>query len=451
MLLVVDVGAPRPTLVVVAARIDRRHFLARTSLVAAAPLVRPAWGVRGFPSRRLALASIGVGGKGWSDLHDCSREQADVVAICDVDAEHLAKAQADYPLAIPFSDWRALLDRHDIEAVTISTPDHMHAPIAMRAIESGRHVFCQKPLTHSVHEARALALAASRARVVTQMGNQHRSGVQFKRVREAVRSGAIGAVRVAHVWTDRPIWPQGIARPKSDGAPPPTLDWDAWLGVAPERAWAPGYHPFAWRGFWDFGTGALGDMGCHSIDPVFWSLDLGAPEWIEAESEGGNDESAPTASIVRYSFPASGTQPPLRLCWYDGGKLPEREELGILGARELPKNGVVFLGEQGSLFVSFDAGPVLFTTDGFFDVDLPDIVADDHAMQWTRACLGEGRTVSPFSEAGALTELVLLGNVALRVGRRIEWDPFLLRASNAPEADRYLRRSYREGWQVTGL
>ncbi len=435
----------------VAARIDRRRFLASTSLLASAPLVRPAWGTRGFPSQRLALGSIGVGGKGWSDLHETSKERADVVAICDVDAANLAKAQADFPNAQAFADWRALLDRRDVEAVTISTPDHMHAPIAMRAIESGRHVYCQKPLTHSVHEARALAGAAARARVVTQMGNQHRSGAPFKRARETVRSGRIGVVRAAHVWTDRPIWPQAIARPVSAEQPPATLDWNLWLGVAPERPWAPGYHPFAWRGFWDFGTGALGDMGCHLIDPVLWTLDVGAPEWIEAESRGGNEESAPSASIVRYSFPASGAQPALRLTWYDGGNLPAREELGMLGTRELPKNGVVFVGDQGRVYVSFDGGPVLFTPESFFDVDLPDIGADDHYLQWTHACLGEGRTVSPFSEAAPLTELVLLGNVALRVGRRVEWDPFLMRASNAPEADRFLHRGYRQGWESEGL
>jgi len=407
------------------------------------------------PAERLNIAAVGVGGKGESDIAATSAGQ-NVVALCDIDATRLGRAGEKYAGAKTYRDWRRMLEQKDIDAVTISTPDHMHAAIAMAAMDLGKHVYVQKPLTWSVFEARQLTRMAKRKGVVTQMGNQHRSNRHMKGARHLVHTGAIGAVREAHVWTDRPIWPQGMARPAGEDPVPAAIAWDLWLGVAPQRPYRNGvYAPFKWRGFWDFGTGALGDMGCHLMDPVIHALDLPAPASVRAEGPEPHADTAPLWSIVTYEFPevrtSRGVQPPLTLKWYDGKKLPPAQTLGFPEGRACPTNGALFVGEKGRLFVNHDTGPWLLTDDTFADVLVTAVEADDHYQQWTNACKGEGRCVSDFASAGPLTETVLLGNVAYRVGRPIVWDAAALTCPGTPEADPLLRRPERKGWEVAWL
>lgn len=419
-------------------------------------------GVYAFPStklhaanasEKLNIACIGVGGKGWSDMHETSVGQ-NVVAICDVDEGTLAKAGEAFPGAKRYSDWRKLLEQKDIDAVTVSTPDHTHAPATMSALSLGKHVYCQKPLCHSVFEARRLTEAAAAQRVVTQMGIQHHSTPRFKTASKLIRSGIIGKVREAHVWTDRPgtYWTQGFDRPASTDPVPAGVHWDLWLGVAPERPFvANTYHPFRWRAFWDFGTGALGDMGCHGMDPVVHAVELSAPRKVAVETSGTNGETGPLWTILRYDFPGTRhTTDSFQMVWYDGGKRPTADLFGGGDYHEW-LNGVLFIGDQGSLVVDYEKLPVLLPTGKFADFKIEPEPADNHYLQWTEACKGNGQTSTPFSYSGPLTETVLLGNVALRTGTTIEWDAKNLQAIGCPEADPFLRRDYRKGWSVKGL
>ncbi len=275
------------------------------------------------PNERLNIGLIGVAGRGASNLKNVSGEN--IVALCDIDDNRLAPAALQFPAAKTYNDFRKLLEQKGIDAVVVSTPDHTHAVAAAMALRLGKHVYCEKPLTHSIHEARTLARLAAEAKVATQMGNAGHSSENTRRVVELVRAGAIGPVHEVHAWTNRPIWPQGIDRPTEIPPIPAHVHWDLWLGPAPERPYDPAYHPFKWRGWWDFGTGALGDMGCHVFDPPYWALDLRYPSRVTAEGPPRNAETAPPWSIVRYEFPARGGQPPVALTWYDGGKLPPAE------------------------------------------------------------------------------------------------------------------------------
>jgi predicted dehydrogenase len=307
-------------------------------------------------------------------------------------------------------------------------------------------------LTHSVFEARQLRLMAARTGVVTQMGNQHRSGQNLKGARYLLRKGELGAIREAHAWSDRPIWPQGMDRPTNVSEPPPHLDWDLWLGVAPQRPFVEGaYHAFNWRGFWDFGTGALGDMGCHLMDPILHGLDLPAPATIVADGPPPHPDTAPKWSQVTWEFPASPTRPALKLTWYDGKKLPPPELYPLPKGRKLPANGALFVGEQATMFVNQDTGPWIIAPDHFADLVVTDVEAENHYQQWTKACKGEGKTISGFDTAGPLTETVLLGNVAYRLGKRIRWNSENLTVRGVPGAAELLRRPYRKGWEVAWL
>jgi len=403
------------------------------------------------PSERLHIAGVGVGGKGESDIALTAKDQR-VVALCDIDSVRLDRAGEKYPGAKKHRDWRRMLEQDDIDAVTISTPDHMHAAIAMAAMDLGKHVYVQKPLTWSIFEARQLLKMARKSGVVTQMGNQHRSNRHMKGARHLLQRGAIGAVREAHVWTDRPIWPQGMDRPAGSDPVPDSIAWDLWLGVAAERPYVKGvYAPFKWRGFWDFGTGALGDMGCHLMDPVGFALDLPAPTRVWADGPAPHVDTAPLWSIVTYEFPQKGAQPPLTLKWYDGKKLPPEATLGFPAGRKAPGNGALFVGETGKLFVNHNSGPWVIRDDSFADVQVTAVAADDHYQQWTNACKGEGACVSAFETAVPLTETVLLGNVAYRVGKPIRWDSATLSCPGAPEAEPFLRREERKGWEVAWL
>src|SRR6266436_2104428 len=336
------------------AQFTRRQFLRGATLSTAGFMIVPSavLGLRGAapPSGKLNIAGIGFGGQGAHDL--AQMESENIIALCDVDKLQAGRIFTKYSKAKQFTDYRKMLDQmKEIDAVVVATPDHHHAFAAMEAIKRGKHVYCEKPLTHSVWEARQLSRAAQEAKVATQMGNQGQASEQTRRLCEYVWAGAIGKVREAHIWTDRPsqgllneYWPQGVARPKETPPAPATLDWDLWIGPAPMRPYHPAYLPFKWRGWWDFGTGALGDMGCHIIDAAFWALNLRSPSTIEATSTRVNEETYPLASMVTYHFPARGEMPPLKLVWYDGGLRPPRPE-ELEDGRILPTTGMMLVGK----------------------------------------------------------------------------------------------------------
>ncbi len=324
----------------------------------------------------------------------------------------------------------------------------------MSAMQLGKHVYCQKPLCHSVHKARQLTLAAAKAGVVTQMGIQHHSSPKFKTAVKLIQSGIIGKVSEAHTWTDRPgtYWTQAFPRPVGRDPVPAHVHWDLWLGVAPARAYLNDtYHPFKWRAFWDFGTGALGDMGCHGMDPVVSAVQLGSPTQIRAETSELFDDTAPAWSVIHYDFPGTPhTTERFQMIWYDGGKRPSAELFG--GHKSATwLNGILFIGEKGKLVVDYENLPVLLPEAQFVDVQIEGEPADNHYLQWTEACKGNGQTATPFSYSGPMTETVLLGNVAVRVGHPIHWDSQKLQAVGSPVANELLRRTYRASWEVAGL
>ena len=443
---------------------------------AAAP-TRPAVRSRYGPVR---VAFVGVGGKGGTNLHNVASLGARVVALCDVDQTFLARRAEFHPDARQFADFRRMLaDMHDgIDAVVVSTPDHTHAVVALEAVRRGKHVYCEKPLTHDIYEARVLADAARAHRVASQMGNQGHADDALRQQVDWVRAGAVGDVREVHAWTDRPIWPQGVERPTQELPQPPVeIDWDLWLGPAPRRPWAlgpettepgklePTYHPFNWRGWWDFGTGALGDMACHLMDSAFWALNLTGPCTVEAVQQGLTRQTGPKWSVTTWNFPArpgvrrgtAGELPPVKVVWYDGGKQPPKP--GDVTAEEWEINrgaGVMFVGDHGTMFAPYTRPPTLSAKaatrfeppsqrPAYFLPKSP-----GHYEEWLDACLGGLAPASSFDYGGPLTETVLLGNLALRVGRKIEWDPVTMKAGNAPEADPFIRRAYRPGWTLTG-
>lgn len=394
------------------------------------------------------LAAIGCGGKGASDLSETSVNN-NVVALCDVDENRLKGAAGKFPQARTFTDWRKLLERKDIDGVTVSTPDHMHAPVSLAAMQLGKHVYTQKPLTNTVKESRRMTEAASRHKVVTQMGTQHHSTARIKNAVELVQSGVIGKVSEVHAWTDRPghFWKQGLKRPDRKDPVPAGLHWNNWLGVAPARPFVSGlYHPFHWRGWWDFGTGALGDMGCHLLDPVFSALELKAPTKVSAKGPQPDPESGPLWCEVAYTFPATRfTAGSCNVIWYEAGRQPRREIMKAPKDWPGSKNGVLFVGEKGNVFVGFPEPPQLFPVADFAQQKMPGNQDDNHYQQWTEAIKGNGKTSCPFSYAGPMTEAVLLGNVAFRSGVTLKWNPVSMTTGHAA-ADKLLDREYRQGW-----
>jgi len=411
------------------------------------------------PGEKLNIAGIGVGGRGAGVL--AGVESQNIIALCDVDAKHAAETFKRYPNAKRYRDFRRMLDKEhkNIDAVTVATPDHVHAAASMTAIRMGKHVYCEKPLTHSVYEARKLTEAAREAKVATQFGTQGQASEGNRLISEYIWDGAIGPVREVHVWTDRPLkgwqgfyWPQGVGRPEQKPPVPETLEWDLWLGPAPYRPYNPAYLPFVWRGWWDFGTGALGDMGCHSFDPIFRALKLGHPTSVEATSTLVNRETFPVASIVHYEFPARGDMPPVDLTWYDGGLKPRRpEELGP--GRELRPEGILFVGDKGKLL-----NERLIPESRMKDYGKPPQLlprSPGHFEEWINACKGGQPAGANFDWAGPLTEVVLLGNVALRpelkqnlMQTKLYWDAQNMQFTNVPQANEFLRRNYREGWTL---
>jgi predicted dehydrogenase len=401
-------------------------------------------------NERLNVAAIGVGGKGASDIADASAAGCNIVALCDVDEERAGRLFAGFPAAGRYKDFRVMLEkRRDIDAVIVSTPDHTHAVAAIMAMKLGKHVYCQKPLAHSIHEARTMAQVAAETGVATQMGNQAHAGDPMRRTVEAIRAGIIGKVREAHIWSDRPIWPQGMARPVGSPAVPATLDWDLWLGPAPARPYHPAYAPFNWRGWWDFGTGALGDMGCHVMDMAYWALELGHPTSVEAISEGATRESLPHSSVITYEFPARGEQPPVKLVWYDGGNLPPE---GLLDGEDPGINGTIFVGDKGTMLCNRSSKKWVVKPTSIMDTfqappkTFPRVENED--VEWVAACKGGPPALSNFSLSGPFTEVVLLGNLAIRADKKILWDSGQMKATHAPELDQFIRREYRKGWTL---
>ena len=444
--------------------ISRRRFLAATGAVTTF-MALPA-GVLGragatSPNSKLNIAGIGVGGQGGRDVDEVSAEN--IVALCDVDSMHAAPMFQKYPKAKRYQDFREMLDQEkSIDAVVVGTPDHLHAIVSMTAIKHGKHVYCEKPLTRTVFEARALAKAAQDAKVVTQMGNQGMAFEGNRLINEWLWDGAIGPVREAHVWSDRPThkgkmplwWPQGIERPKDTPPIPDTLDWDLWLGPAPFRPYHPAYVPFRWRGWWDFGTGGLGDMGIHNLAPVFSALKLGAPETVQASSTPIFPETVPVAAVVHYQFPARADMPPLKLHWYDGGLLPERPA-ELEENRELDhEDGILLIGDKGKMLVTGWGGKQPRLLPASLDQDykrppqtLPRSIG--HYTEWVQACKTGSPTRSNFGFSGPLTEAVLLGSVCIRNGgEKLVWDAENLKITNDPDANKYLHYEYRKGWSL---
>ena len=424
------------------------------------------------PNDKLNVGIIGVGGKGEVDSDGLSSEN--IVALCDVDSNTLAKGAKRWPNARQYRDYRVMLEKEkQLDAVTVSIPDHQHAPAAMMAIKMGKHVYCQKPLTHTISEARALTHAARKYKVATQMGNQGHSDEGNRRLCEMVWSGAIGQVREAHCWTNRPIWPQGLDRPSGSNPVPANLDWDLWIGPAPMRPFVAKwpeesgagesqgrrrgrgnvYHPFAWRGWWDFGCGALGDMGCHVMDGANWALKLGAPTSVELlDSSPINTEMAPSWSIIRYNFPARGELPACSLTWYDGGKLPQRP--AEMEAEKFEESGTLLIGDKGKLMCgTYGERPRLLPESSMVDYKKPEptiprVPGNSPYQDFIRACKGGPAACSNFEVSGPFTEMVLLGNLVLRMGKKIEWDSANMRVTNCPDAEQYIRARYRKGWGV---
>jgi len=417
------------------------------------------------PNEKLNIAAIGIGGMGHANIKACASEN--IVALCDVDDAKAAPVFNEHPNATRYRDFRKLLEAeaNNIDAVIIATPDHTHAVIAMMAIAMGKHVYCQKPLAHSVHEARALAKAAREAKVQTQMGNQGHSSNAIRRVCEWIEDGAIGPVREVHAWSDRPVggdpWSDFPIMKRPDETPPvpDTLDWDLWLGPAKARPYHPIYHPLTWRGFWDFGTGALGDMGCHILDPAFWALKLGAPTCVEATTTHYEKEVAeetyPRAAIIRYQFPERHGMPPLSLTWYDGRLLPPFPR-DFDPRQRFDGNGALFVGDKGSiLHGSHGAGGLrLLPKDLARDYKQPKetirrVKDENHEQDWIRACKDGEAASSTFAYGAALTEMVLLGVLAMRVkDRPLFWDGENMRFTNDEAANAYLNPPYREGWAL---
>jgi predicted dehydrogenase len=439
-------------------RITRRTFVgsAAASAFAFTYLPRRVFGA----NERLNIAGIGVGGKGAGDVRDNAEAGANIVALCDVDEQRAAGTFRDFPQAKRYTDFRVMLDKQkDIDAVIVATPDHTHAPASVMAMKLGKHVYCQKPLCHSVYEARVMAETARQYKVATQMGHQAHAGEPIRRAVELVRAGMLGPVREVHTWTNRPIWPQGMATRPPAQPVPSTLDWDAWLGPAPERDYNAAYVPFNWRGWWDFGTGALGDMACHIMDMPYWALELGSPTSVEAQSEGATAESPPWWSTITYEFPARGQQPPVKFFWYDGYRGPDRNQAPpnlppeeVLGGQQ-PKNwDVALIGEKGKMYFNRGNTNWVITPKEIVEdfaqpaKTLPRVPNED--VEWQTACKGGPAALSNFSYSGPFTEMVLLGNVAIRTGQKILWDAESLKCTNVPDADQYLRREYRKGWTL---
>jgi len=437
-------------------RLTRRDFLRNAAWSGASVIVLTnSRLVRGTQANsKLDVAGIGVGGRGAADVNGVGASE-NIVALCDVDHKHSAPTFEKYPQAGRYTDFRRMLDKihNTIDAVVIGTPDHTHAPAGMMAMKLGKHCYCEKPLTHSVYEARMMAEIAKKNKLVTQMGTQIHAGNNYRRVVELVQTGAVGSVRDVHVWLGAnyagPPTPTNMSQNDAPTGRPPvpeTLDWDLWLGPAAYRPYHPDYAPKKWRSWWNFANGVLGDFFCHYCDLAFWALHLRHPTSIEAEGPV-HPESAARWTIARQEYPARGVLPPVTLTWYNGGGYP-----ALVKERNIPKWGsaVLFIGSKGMLIADYNKHQLL-PEDTFADFKRPDPFIPNsigHHLEWAEACKTGGPTTCNFDYSGALTEAALLCNVALRTGEKLSWDAKNLKAVGCPEADAFLRRPYRRGWTL---
>ena len=479
-------------------QISRRRFIGMTAAATASASlfnIVPSFAVSGLghvaPSDKLNIAGIGVGGKGRVNLNNMKSEN--IVALCDIDFQYARGCFNDFPNAKQYVDYRKMFNEmgKSIDAVVIATPDHTHAVSAMVAMQLGKHVYVQKPLTHSVYESRVLLEASRRYKVVTQMGNEGHSNASVAEVCEWIWSGAIGEVTRVDAWTDRPIWPQGLTRPEQGMWLPEHIDWDLFIGPAKMRPYHRAYHPWDWRGWWDFGTGALGDMACHVLDVVFSAMKLGHPVSVEASSTAINTESAPVASTIQYDFPARPDvgkfkMPAVTVYWYDGGLTPRRPE-GLPDGEELGegKNGIIFHGTKGTLVCGNYGGRYkLLPESKFKGMKKPPAqirrVGMSHEMDFVRACKESPESrilpLSNFEYSGPLNEMVVMGNLAVRLQnleKKLMWDGVNMRITNLSDSDKitvrngiprqeprditlnakqaaeeFVRHTYREGWSL---
>ena len=396
------------------------------------------------PNEKLNIGAIGVWTRARDNITACANEN--IAALADVDASFLSRMHDLYPQAKTYVDFRKLLEQRDLDAVVISTPDHTHFHAALQAMQNGLHVYCEKPLAHSVREVETLVRTAAQTQVVTQHGNQHHASLGYRQAVALLRAESIGKIKAVHSWTARPIWPQGIERP-ANAPKPPHLDWDLWLGPAPARPYAEGYHTIHWRGFWDFGTAALGDMGPHLLDPIFTALELQTPQAIHIQSAPVTAESAPRWSIVQFEFThAKHAQLPLTVTWYDGGKRPPADAIGV---RRPPPHGTMLIGERGRLFIPQLGGKPIVLLDDKSTPEVEVAPALDHHRDWIAACKAKTTPRCPFNQAEPIVTTCLLGNVALRVGQTLRWNAQQKAFVDNESANALLGRTYRRGWEVT--
>ncbi len=466
-----------PSLAAATAGCTRRAFLRWTSLATSAISVVPA-GVVGragekSPSQKPALAGVGVGGVGFGQLQELETAGFAIVALCDVDDVYAKKAYDRWPQTRRYRDFRDLLQAEGdrIDAVYCGTPDHTHALIALAALRRRKHVCCVKPLTRTIREGRVLLAASKTAGTATQMTAAPYSTEEPRRLNEYLDAGLIGAVREVHIWSNRPVWPQGMLRPPGEDPVPTTLDWKLWLGPAPHRPfkdkwpadhhalaqlkadldWIKNYngvyHPFNFRGWWDFGTGALGDMGCHHFNPVVRALRLGPPQRVEATATKVTPETAPLAAIVTYDFAARDGRPPARVVWYDGGLQPPRPE----GWNDpMPEEGAVYVGDEGSLLYSWQGAKLLTPAAAAKAKDVAKTLPRHPGtwVEWQQACTGGEPATCAFDWAVPLTEMVLLGNIAIRTGKRLEWDAAAMKFTHPAAANSYVEEPCHNGWSL---
>ncbi len=432
---------------------NRRRFLQTTAVSGLGFWV--AGGVLAQESKsanaKIAMASIGIGGKGGGDSGDAARF-GDMVAICDVDENTLNAGARRFPRAKRYNDFRKMLDAmgKSIDAVTVSTPDHNHAPAALLAMRMGKHCFCQKPLTRTVYEARLMAKVARQQKVATQMGNQGTADSSLRKAAALIQAGVIGQAKEIHVWSNRPIWPCGCERPKPVECPS-HLHWDVWLGPAPERPFANGYHPNTWRGWWDFGSGAIGDMACHTVNMPYMALDLRNPVAVQAECSGHNKDSFPKWSKITFEFAATDKRPAVKMFWYDGGKLPDNS---LFDGKPVPSEGCVVVGDKGRIYTEGAYSGAIHLLDNPTVPEVTWTQSPGHFEEWVRAIKGGEPAMSNFPDyAGGLTETVLLGNLAVWAaasgkGQRVEWDAKNLKSTNIPDLEAIIKPTYRAGYTL---
>jgi predicted dehydrogenase len=440
--------------------LSRREFIGRSALTAAAFTIVPRHVLGGKnyipPSDKLNIACVGADGKGTTDIEAVSTEN--IVALCEVDETRGIDTKKKHPKANQYQDFRVMLDKEkNIDAVTVSTPDHTHAVIAIAAMQLGKHVFVQKPLAKTVFEAKKMLEAARKYNVITQMGNQGHAGEGARLVNEWIWDGAIGDIKEVHVWTNRPIWPQGnLKKPAEIPSLPPTLDWLSWLGPAKHRPYHPCYLPFDWRGWSDFGTGALGDMGAHLIDQPYWALDLGIPTTVQASSTKFTEESYPLASIVTWTFPERNGKPPVKLTWYDGGLMPSRPN-DLEDGRGMGNKGggVLYYGTKGKLMHgTYGEQPRLIPESFMKEYQRPEKSIPRSPgihEEWIAAIKNGTKSTTDFEYSANLTQMMLLGNIAImskEQNKILEWNKEDFKFTNCEEASLLLHRDYSQGWSI---